>query len=58
MLYNPHFYITDNEVFNTFSFKINASYSKITPLIYTLEEHYKLGKIISVNYEKKKEIQA
>jgi len=52
--HNPHIYKADNVVFNTFSFKVNGSFSKITQLIYELEEHYKLGKIISVNFEKKK----
>jgi len=51
---NPHIYKTDNTVFNTFSFKVNGSFSKITQLIYELEEHYKLGKIISLHFEKKK----
>ena len=51
---SPHLFKTDNAKLNTFSFKLNGSFSKITQLIYELEQHYKLGKIISVDYEKKK----
>ncbi len=51
---NPHSFKTDNALINTFTFKLKGSFSKITQLIYQLEQNYKLGKIISVNYEKKK----
>ena len=51
---SPHHFRTDNAKLNTFSFKLSGSFSKITQLIYELEQHYKLGKIISVNFEKKK----
>ncbi len=51
---NPHVFEMDNAMINTFSFTVNGSFSKITGLIYELEQHYKLGKIISVNFEKKK----
>ncbi|MCF6347031.1 MAG: hypothetical protein L3J20_01865 [Flavobacteriaceae bacterium] len=51
---NPHTFKTDNALINTFSFTLKGSFSKITQLIYQLEQHYKLGKVISVNFEKKK----
>ena len=51
---NPHIFKADNTIFNTFSFTLKGSFSKITQLIYQLEQNYKLGKIISVNFEKKK----
>lgn len=51
---NPHIFKIDNAIFNTFSFKFNGNFSKITQLIYKLEQHYKLGKVISVHFEKKK----
>ena len=51
---NPHIFKTDNAIINTFSFKLSGSFSKIIQLIYELEQHYKLGKIISVRFEKKK----
>lgn len=50
----PHVFKTDNAQLNTFSFTINGNFSNITQLIYELEQHFKLGKIISVNFEKKK----
>ncbi len=51
---NPHIFKTDNAIINTFSFTLKGNFSKITQLIYQLEQNYKLGKIISVNFEKKK----
>ena len=51
---NPHTFKVDNTIFNTFSFTLRGSFSRITQLIYQLEQRYKLGKIISVNFEKKK----
>ena len=50
----PHVFKADNTIFNTFSFTVKGSYSKITQLIYQLEQDYKLGKIISIHFEKKK----
>lgn len=52
---NPHIYKTDNAKLNTYSFTINGSFSAITGLIYQIEQNYKLGKIISVNFEKKRD---
>jgi len=51
---NPHTFKADNALINTFSFTLKGNFSTITQLIYQLEQHYKLGKIISVNFEKKK----
>lgn len=51
---NPHIFKTDNAIFNTFSFTLKGSFSRITQLIYQLEQNYKLGKVISVNFKKKK----
>lgn len=50
----PHIFKVDNTVFNTFSFTLKGGYGKITQLIYQLEQDYKLGKIISVHFKKKK----
>lgn len=51
---NPHIFRTGNAVFNTFSFKLKGNFLKITQLIYELEQQSKLGKIISVHFEKRK----
>lgn len=51
---NPHVFKSDNTHFNTFSFTVNGSFSKITQLIFELEQQYKLGKVISVNFQKKR----
>ena len=51
---NPRSFKTDKAIVNTFSFTVNGSFSKITQLIYELEQQSKLGKIISVQFEKKK----
>ncbi len=51
---NPHIFKTDNAIVTTFSFKLKGSFSNITRLVYQLEQYYKLGKIISVHFEKKK----
>ncbi|HHC80299.1 MAG TPA: hypothetical protein ENK46_10490 [Flavobacteriia bacterium] len=52
---NPHVFKKDNAVFTTFSFTVKGSFSKITRLIYQLEQNYKLGKVISVSFKKKKD---
>jgi hypothetical protein len=51
---NPHLFKTDNAIINTYSFTVNGDFSKITQLIYSLEQQFKLGKIIFVHFVKKK----
>ena len=51
---DPHIFKIENAIFNSYSFTLRGDFSKITQLIYELEQHNKLGKIISVNYIKKK----
>ena len=50
----PHVFEADNALINTYSFTLKGNFSAITRLIYQLEQEYKLGKIISVHFEKKK----
>ena len=51
---DPHEFKDNTTLINTFSFTLRGNFSKIVQLIYILEQHYKLGKIVSVNFEKKK----
>jgi len=51
---SPHMHQTESAIINTFSFSLNGSFSKNTNLIYLLEQQQKIGKIVSVNFEKKK----
>ena len=51
---DPHKFKVNETLINTFSFTLNGNFSKIVQLIYILEQQYKLGKIVSVNFEKKK----
>jgi len=50
----PHLFKTNNTIVNTFSLTLSGTFSKITQLIYLLEQQQKLGKIISIHYKKKK----
>lgn len=53
--HNPHVFITDNTKIFTYSFSLKGNFNQITKLIYLLEQEFKLGKIISVNFLKKKD---
>lgn len=50
----PHVYEADNALVNTYSFSLKGNFSDIVQLTYALEQRYKLGKIISAHFEKKK----
>ncbi|WP_117885593.1 hypothetical protein [Aureibaculum luteum] len=50
----PHIFEVDNAIINTYSFTLKGDFSSITRLVFELEQEYKLGKIISVHFEKKK----
>jgi len=50
----PHLFKTNTTIVNTFSFTLCGNFSKITQLIYLLEQQQRLGKIISIHYNKKK----
>ncbi len=50
----PHLFDLDNTITSTYSFSVKGSFEKITRLLFKLEQEYKLGKIVSVNYSKKK----
>ncbi len=51
---NPHILQMDNATINTYSFTLNGNFTAIIRLIYELEQQFKLGKIISVHFKKKK----
>ncbi len=50
----PHLFKIDGTATYTYSFTLKGSFHKITQLLYTLEQEYKLGNIVSVHYTKKK----
>lgn len=52
---DPHrFQLSNNALQETHIFTVESDYKSIVKLIYSLEQHHKFGKIISVNFEKKK----
>ena len=51
---NPHLFKTDNANLLTYTFTLKGTFKSINQLIYELEQHHKFGKIISVQFEKKK----
>ena len=51
---NPHKFQQEGTEVLTYAFTLQGNFSQITRLIYQLEQHYKLGKIISINYVKKR----
>lgn len=52
---NPHIYKADNAKILTHSFTLQGNFNQITQLIYLLEQELKLGKIISVDFQKKQD---
>lgn len=50
----PHQFIKDDAILKTYSFTIKGSYANTLKLIYKLEQHGNYGKLISINFEKKK----
>ncbi|MGV8946811.1 MAG: hypothetical protein ACOH1N_10320 [Lutibacter sp.] len=50
-----HFQLNNNAIQETYIFTIESDYNTIINLIYSLEQHHKFGKIISANFEKKKD---
>jgi len=51
---NPHVFEQEGAEILTYAFTIQGNFNRITQLIYQLEQQFKLGKIISVNYIKKR----
>ena len=52
---NPHVFEQDGAEVLTYSFTLRGSFNQITRLIYQLEQSFKLGKVISVQYMKKRD---
>ena len=51
---SPHIFYRNEGRMKTFSFSIKGNYTTITKLIYNLEQKNKFGKIISIDFERKK----
>ena len=51
---NPHKFQQEGSEVLTYAFTVQGNFNQITRLIYQLEQRYKLGKIISINYVKKR----
>jgi hypothetical protein len=51
---DPHIFNLNNVKQETYSFTIEGDFNSIIKLMYSLEQHHKFGKIISVSFEKKK----
>lgn len=51
---NPHVFQQEEAEILTYSFTLQGNFNQITQLIYLLEQQFKLGKVISVNYLKKR----
>lgn len=52
---NPHVFEQEEAEILTYSFTLQGNFNQITRVIYQLEQQSKLGKIISVNYLKKRD---
>ncbi len=50
----PHIYLKNEVTLNTFSFSVKGNYNDTLSLIHELEQTKKLGKMLSINFEKKK----
>ena len=52
---DAHFFqLSNNAIQETYIFTVESNYNSIVKFIYELEQHHKFGKIISVDFEKKK----
>ena len=51
---NPHTFEQEGAEILTYAFTLQGNFNQMTQLIYQLEQQFKLGKIISVNYVKKR----
>jgi len=51
---SPHVFSKNESTMKTFSFSVKGNYTSIIKLIYNLEQKNKFGKIISVDFERKK----
>lgn len=52
---DPHrFQIDNNALQETYTFTVESDFNSIVSLIYSLEQHHKFGKIISVGFEKER----
>ena len=52
---HPHVFEQDDAEILTYSFTLQGSFIEVIQLIYQLEQRFKLGKVISVNYLKKRD---
>ena len=50
----PHTLNVEGSEIKTFNLSVIGAYSSVLDLIYQLEQHYKLGKVVSVDIKKKK----
>lgn len=50
----PHQFIKGESKLNTFSFSVKGNFANSLKLVYELEQIKKLGKILTVNFERKK----
>ena len=51
----PHTFDANGTAINTYAFTVRANFNDINKLIYKLEQTFKLGKIVSVNFIKKRD---
>jgi len=50
----PQFFLIDSTKFINYQISVSGSYEHILILLYKIEEEYKYGKLLSVNFKKKK----
>ncbi len=50
----PHSITKDNAKLNTYAFTVSGNFTSILQLIYELEQQYKFGILLSINFKKKK----
>lgn len=50
----PHQFVENDAILKTYSFTVKGSFNMILQLIHTLENYGNYGKLVSVNFDKKK----
>lgn len=50
----PHTFIKNDAILKTYSFRVKGNYGNILKLIYEMEQGANYGKLISINFDKKK----
>ncbi len=51
---NPHSIVREGATINTYAFTVRGSFEEITRLLYTIEQEFKLGTVVSLSYSKKR----